>query len=104
MGWHRIVVADEALAHAALLHSYRLHPERQRELKTRAPRPTGTEHAAPMSDACPEGRPNCRNCGDPAFADACKAAGHCPQCGVTHGIAPDAVLAANGYALVEVPQ
>lgn len=49
-----------------------------------------------------ERRPNCRHCGDPAHADACQAAGHCPDCGVKHGVAPDAIVAGNGYELVEV--
>lgn len=41
--------------------------------------------------------PNCRNCGDPEHAKACRAAGHCPDCGTNHGIAPDRIVAANGY-------
>ena len=52
-----------------------------------------------MEDACPDGLPNCRKCGDPAFAVACAAAGHCPHCGTAHGIAPDSVLAAHGVVL-----
>lgn len=43
--------------------------------------------------------PNCRNCGDQAFVALCRAAGHCPDCGTTHGIAPDSVLAATGVIL-----
>lgn len=54
-------------------------------------------------DACPDGLPNCRNCGDPAHREACRAAGHCPHCGTRHGIAPDSVLAAGGMSLQEVP-
>jgi predicted Zn-ribbon and HTH transcriptional regulator len=50
--------------------------------------------------ACPCDRPNCRNCGDPAFEAQCAAAGHCPQCGRAgaggHGVAPQSVLAAAG--------
>jgi hypothetical protein len=52
-----------------------------------------------MDDVCPEGLPNCRNCGDPGFAAACEQAGHCPDCGTKHGIAPDAVLARHGFVL-----
>ena len=71
------------------------------------------QHAVPMRQGgyqhdvvetgtdCPEGMPNCRNCGDPAFAESCRAQGHCPDCGTKHGIAPDAVLAASGYVLGE---
>lgn len=49
--------------------------------------------------ACPEGQPNCENCGDPAFAASCRAAGHCVHCGTRHGIAPKSVLAAVGIEL-----
>jgi len=55
-----------------------------------------------IAEECPLGLPNCRNCGDPEFAETCAAAGHCPDCGTKHGIAPDAVVAANGFELVEV--
>jgi hypothetical protein len=65
------------------------------------PKKAGDLHTH-LSSACPDGWENCRNCGDPNFAEACKAAGHCPHCGTRHGIAPDAVVKANGYALVEV--
>lgn len=51
---------------------------------------------------CPLGQPNCPDCGDPAHRDACHAAGHCPQCGTAHGIAPTARLAAIGVILVEL--
>lgn len=43
--------------------------------------------------------PNCRNCGDPEFAESCKAAGHCPNCGRSHGLAPDATLAKHGLRI-----
>lgn len=66
-----------------------------------APRQVDDLHTH-MPSECPDGQPNCRNCGDPVFAASCDAAGHCRACGTRHGIAPDAVLAANGYALVEV--
>jgi hypothetical protein len=64
-------------------------------------RDAGTIHTHADSE-CPEGRPNCRNCGDPAHAESCIANGHCPDCGTKHGIAPDSVIAKHGYALVEV--
>jgi hypothetical protein len=49
--------------------------------------------------ACPNGLPNCRQCGDPAHAEACRSAGHCPDCGTKHGVAPESVVRANGYRL-----
>jgi len=52
---------------------------------------------------CPEGRPNCEHCGDPARAATCRAAGHCPDCGTKHGIAPASVLTAGGLELVALP-
>jgi hypothetical protein len=48
---------------------------------------------------CPEGLPNCRNCGDPHHVATCRAAGHCHDCGTKHGIAPDRLVAASGYRL-----
>lgn len=72
----------------------------KREAESRAPtkRERGFVHVE-MSDDCPDGLPNCRNCGDPAHAASCRASGHCQDCGTKHGIAPDAVLAAHGFAL-----
>lgn len=64
-------------------------------------RQAGDLHTVASED-CPDGLPNCRNCGDPAFADSCRAAGHCDKCGTAHGIAPQSVVDANGYELVEV--
>lgn len=93
-----VVIVDEAKAHAAHRHAYRLHPHLQKALQ---PRPVGTIHTEADTD-CPEGLPNCRHCGDQAHADACRAAGHCPDCGTKHGVAPESVIAANGYALVAV--
>lgn len=62
----------------------------------------------PSQDACDQcgstntaHRPNCRNCGDPEHAASCTAKGHCPDCGTKHGIAPDRIVAENGYELVE---
>lgn len=70
--------------------------------KDRAPvRVTGFVHAE-MNSECPDGGKNCRNCGDPEFAWICKGSGHCPNCGTKHGIAPDSVLAKNGFRLEEV--
>lgn len=48
---------------------------------------------------CPRDMPNCRNCGDPAYAETCRAAGHCPDCGVRHAVAPDSVLLAHGLEI-----
>jgi hypothetical protein len=62
-------------------------------------RPSGTVHAESIDSTCPEGLPNCRNCGDANHRESCLAAGHCPHCGTRHGIAPDAHLKANGYRL-----
>jgi hypothetical protein len=61
-------------------------------------RSKGNVHAV-MEDVCPDGLPNCRNCGDPQFAATCEQSGHCPDCGTKHGIAPDAVLARHGFTL-----
>ena len=58
---------------------------------------------AEMDDECPEGKPNCRRCGDPEYADDCQAKGHCPACGTLHGIAPDAVLEKHGFKLESKP-
>jgi len=61
-------------------------------------RPKGTIHTIAEMD-CPNGLPNCRNCGDPIYKEICKANGHCSLCGTAHGIGPDSGLAANGYTL-----
>ncbi len=100
MRW-KIVVDDVDKAHEAMLHSYRKHPRKQAELrKNSTPRPKGTVHTV-CDDECPEGKPNCRNCGDPNFVDTCRIAMHCKYCGTRHGIAPQRTVAANGYILVE---
>lgn len=70
------------------------------EAQTKA-RPKGTIHASAVTFDCPDGGDNCRNCGDPNHAAECQAAGHCPYCGTRHGVAPDRILVANGYKLVE---
>lgn len=111
---YQIVIADAQLAHDREIHrnieaNVRLHGEAHRvriEKLVRAryphgPRPKGTVHDEADSD-CPDGLPNCRNCGDLAHAETCRAAGHCPDCGTKHGIAPESVVAANGYVLKAV--
>jgi hypothetical protein len=65
---------------------------------------TGTDPQAgdvhtEMDDGCPNGLPNCRDCGDPDHAATCLELGHCPDCGTKHGIAPDSVLAKHGFTL-----
>jgi len=75
-----------------------LRREAEQRYKKRA---AGEVHVVADSE-CPDGLPNCRNCGDPQHAASCAAAGHCPSCGTKHGIAPDSVVAANGYVLVEM--
>lgn len=113
MPHYAIVVQDSAVAHAkeiernvaanVKVHGIQHLPKIVREVTARAgsPRAAGTLHAH-LSHECPDGLPNCRNCGDPKYAANCQAAGHCPHCGTRHGIAPDRVLEAHGYALVEV--
>ena len=64
------------------------------------PKPVGFLQTVCSTD-CPDGLPNCRNCGDPAFAASCAAAGHCPYCcSLAHGMAPDSYLALSGQSLV----
>jgi hypothetical protein len=72
-----------------------LHREASKQFKKRQ---AGDVHDVADSD-CPEGLPNCRNCGDPHHVATCRAAGHCHDCGTKHGVAPDRILAANGYRL-----
>lgn len=71
----------------------------------RVPVPSVNDMYTVADERCPDGRNNCRRCGDPAHQDACAAAGHCPQCGTLHGIAPDSHLESVGIELqtVEVP-
>lgn len=78
----------------------------ERQAKARFPlkaprRAIGDLHTTANSE-CPLGGINCRNCGDPAFAESCQAAGHCPHCGTRHGIAPESYLAKSGVVLKEV--
>lgn len=67
------------------------------------PKMAGDLHDA-VELECPDGMPNCRNCGDPEYAESCQEAGHCPDCGTLHGCAPDSTVAANGYRLVEIDE
>lgn len=115
----RILVADAEVAHTREIarsveaNLARLPPTLRASMRARVTqrvrqavgprRPVGTVHAVVAAFDCPEGHPNCRNCGDPAHADACRAAGHCLNCGTRHGVAPDAILVANGYRIVEDP-
>lgn len=91
-GTWAIVIADAEKAHAR---------ERAAGFRQILPREIGTVHA--VCDArCPDGNPDCEHCGDPAFREACLAAGHCPHCvALRHGMAPDTVLEANGYVAVK---
>lgn len=118
----RIVVDHEEKAHKAHVASYargvlkevaglpvarqaRVISQQMAIAQRRAgkPRPVGTVHDTCDSD-CPDGLPNCRNCGDPEYRQQCEAEGHCDLCGTAHGIAPDSVLEANGYKLEAVEE
>lgn len=112
MARYRIVIADADLAHRqeiarnvdanVAVHGEGARPKLHAHFsKMFQPRPVGHVHDE-VDDTCPDGRPNCRHCGDPAYAEACRAAGHCPHCGTRHGLAPDAVVAANGYRVERV--
>ena len=111
---YQIVITDAERAHEQEICRHveanvKVHGEAHRrkiETLVRArypngPRPVGTVHDEAETE-CPDGGVNCRNCGDPAYADDCQAKGHCPFCGTAHGIAPESVVKANGYTLVEV--
>ena len=139
MPYYAIVIADAKVAHAKELernlarnvhHHVTLAGHRgafARVLTTRLEAEVRRNIGAPKQDgdlhdiadsACPDGQPNCRNCGDPTFETSCRAAGHCDHCGRAsvpladqlgspdanggHGLAPDAVLAARGYALLPI--
>ena len=107
---YTLVITDADKAHAARLKQYEDAYRRARpHLPATALRALALEHEpvkpevgstwTECDEACPEGRPNCRNCGDPAFAATCQADGHCPHCGTRHGIAPASVLAAHGLEM-----
>lgn len=109
MAKYQIVIADADLAHAREIHrnveaNVAAHGEAHRAKIAKIfqarvqKRDTGTVHDEADTD-CPDGLPNCRHCGDPDYAVACAAQQHCPDCGTKHGIAPESVLKANGYAL-----
>lgn len=88
-----VVVADEQRAHAReCVAGFRPH----------TPRPVGTVHG--VYDArCPDGQLDCEHCGDPAYREACLAAGHCEHCvALRHGMAPDSVLEAHGLIAIQV--
>ena len=74
------------------------HVERRIRETVGAPKAAGELHTVADSE-CPDGLQNCRQCGDPAHRDTCRAAGHCPHCGTRHGIAPESYLQATGVAL-----
>jgi hypothetical protein len=113
MPYFAVVIKDAQVAHEQEIartveHNVKIHGEDARpriEKHVRsffaAPRPAGHLHAH-VETECPDGLPNCRNCGDPVHAASCKAAGHCPHCGTLHGLAPDAHVTAHGYELVEL--
>ena len=108
---YAIVIKDADVAHAQevrrnieanIAHHGEQHRQRIEAIVNSrfpyGPRPAGTVHDEASSE-CPDGLPNCRNCGDSAYAETCKASGHCPNCGTNHGLAPDAVVSAHGYEL-----
>lgn len=94
----RIIVEDEDKALEAEKFSYRFHTHLSNRLSKRA---KGAVHCEADTE-CPEGMPNCRNCGDPEFIESCKAEGHCPDCGTKHGVAPDSIIIRSGYQIVNV--
>lgn len=59
----------------------------------------GFTHVEAIESECPNGLPNCKHCGDSDYLEDCKSKGHCPDCGIKHGIAPESVLIKNGYKL-----
>jgi hypothetical protein len=105
----RLVVKDAEKANAArrrqMADAYRRAGYRPQDIDALVAREgvvdTGAVWAE-LATECPEGRPNCDRCGDPAHADACQAAGHCADCGTKHGIAPLSVLEAHGLEKVAV--
>jgi hypothetical protein len=106
----RIVIDNVQKAHDFEIKKYKEAFERagarpdkaEREARKRVgqQRPKGTVHAEADLE-CPDEMPNCRNCGDPDFKQSCREAGHCPDCGTKHGVAPDSVVAAHGFVLEE---
>ena len=110
---YHIVIADADKAHQFERRRYReaferakVRPDRLERLvdeRAGSKRDVGVVHAEAVASECPDGLPNCRNCGDPAHVTTCRAAGHCPECGTKHGIAPTSVLVAHGFALEVIP-
>lgn len=116
MPYYAVVVKDAQLAHDREIHrnvehNVRVHGEEHRKKIERVvrsrhqhpPRAAGSLHCH-GERGCPDGEPWCEHCGDPAFVESCRAAGHCEACvTLQHGaVAPLAVIEANGYELVEV--
>jgi hypothetical protein len=104
---YALVIEDTKKAHRAkvamMTDAYRRAGLREREATALAEAGEGEPAVGDLwttADVeCPDGKPNCRHCGDPAHREACAAAGHCDQCGTRHGIAPASVLEAKGLAL-----
>lgn len=111
---HALIITDPEKQHAYRRQQHLKRFERERPHATparreqlvdahiaagRLPKPERDSLHTVADDVCPEGKPNCRNCGDPAFAASCRKVGHCPDCGIKHGIAPDSHLAAVGLSL-----
>lgn len=115
MPHYAIVIEDPDQHHASTVRrtierNVQHHGERHRKKITElaleivgGKRQKGDLHTLAESE-CPDGLPNCRNCGDPDHLEACAAAGHCPHCGIDHGITPDGLLADRGVVLKEVPK
>ena len=86
--------------YAIVVHDLKKHREYHAKSGARSVHNFDVGHVhTEMDDECPLGLPNCRNCGDPAYAERCKEAGHCPDCGTKHGIAPESVLEKHGFKL-----
>lgn len=118
---YKLVIDDVDKAHAARIRldakSIKVMephlPEHVVQLRAAARNPVKPEPGEIWTVAdtdCPDGQPNCRYCGDPAFEATCRQVGHCPLCGVGgdgkggggHGVAPNSVLAAHGLRLEAV--
>jgi predicted Zn-ribbon and HTH transcriptional regulator len=91
----KIIVFDEESYFEFEKWMYRFHPHKRISKVHKV----GHVHAE-MNVECPDGGKNCRNCGDPEFKEQCSSLGHCPNCGTSHGIAPNSVLIKNGLKLV----
>ena len=98
-----LVIADPTKARDAEAKTYERGGFRREAtaIRQRPPKPVGSLWTH-LATECPDGKPNCRNCGDPAFAESCQRDGHCLHCGTCHGVAPDSVLAASGLVVQEI--